>query len=174
MDGPISLVSYADTRPSDLDCNKQKGVHFFVDDPHFEGIYKTPERSLEKLSQYRFLLTPDNSLYAEMKPWRQIRSVGENRWVGAYWQSKGRIVYPTISWGAPNTWEFSFAGAERHGTVAIATYACKSGMSLYMAGYHEMVRVLEPEHIICLGEPFPGMEEVDVAVSVKSARKTVR
>ena len=174
LDASIGLVAYPDTRPNDLECNTQKGVHFFVDDPRFEGIYKDPERSFGKLSQYQFLLTPDNSVYAEMKPWRQIRSVGESRWVGAYWQSRGLTVYPTISWGMPNTWSFCFAGVERHGTVAIATYACKSNKSAFMAGYYEMLRMLEPEHIICFGTPFSGMDAVDVVVDPKLVRRTVR
>ncbi|MBR3157570.1 MAG: DUF4417 domain-containing protein [Atopobiaceae bacterium] len=96
-EGPIELVSYADTRTHDLYANTPKGVHFFIDDPRFEGVYRNYERPVAKLSQYRFLLTPDNSIYADMKPWRQLRSVGESRWCGAYWQSRGLTVYPTVS-----------------------------------------------------------------------------
>ena len=174
IDGDIGLIAYSDTRPRDIEANTWRGVHFFVDDPRFEGIYRNPDSTLEKLSQYRFLLTPDHSVYADMDPWMQLGSVAKSRWVGACWQRHGLIVYPTISWGTAQTFEFCFKGYERGGTVAIATYACKRAKSLYLPGYFEMLRQLEPEHIICLGDPFPEMKEVDIVVDQVKARKAVR
>lgn len=62
----IELVACSDTRTKDNETNKKKGVHFFVDDYRFSGIYNNPERTLNRYSQYRFLLTPDFSTYADM------------------------------------------------------------------------------------------------------------
>ena len=95
----IMLVACSDTRANDNETNKKKGVHFFVDDYRFSGIYNNPDRTLERYSQYAFLLTPDFSTYSDMDLWRQLESVAKNRWVGAYWQSKGLTVIPTVSWG---------------------------------------------------------------------------
>ena len=64
----ISLISISDTKSNENSINANKGVHFFVDDYRFEGIYNNPERSLQKLSQYSFLCTPDFSLYPRIKP----------------------------------------------------------------------------------------------------------
>ncbi|WP_394280436.1 DUF4417 domain-containing protein, partial [Microbacterium sp.] len=121
----IMLVACSDTRANDNEANKKKGVHFFVDDYRFSGIYDNPERTLERYSQYAFLLTPDFSTYSDMDLWRQLESVAKNRWVGAYWQSKGRIVIPTVSWSTPRSFEFCFDGVEQHATVAVSTLGCK-------------------------------------------------
>lgn len=174
VEGEIGLIAFSDTRAHDIEANTCKGVHFFIDDPRFEGIYESPGKSLTKLSQYRFLLTPDHSIYADMEPWMQLGSVARSRWVGAYWQRHGLTVYPTMSWGTAQTFEFCFKGFERGGTVAIATYACRRAKSLYLLGYYEMMRQLDPEHIICLGEPFPEMREVDIVIDYLKARKAVR
>lgn len=72
-----------------------------------------PERSLKKYSQYAFLLSPDFSTYADMDLWRQLESVAKNRWVGAYWQSKGLTVIPTISWSTARSYDFCFDGVEK-------------------------------------------------------------
>ena len=82
----IRLVSCSDTRANDSEENRKAGVHFFVDDYRFTGIYDHPDKSIEKYAQYAFLLTPDFSLYADMQPWKQLENVAKNRWVGAYWQ----------------------------------------------------------------------------------------
>lgn len=78
------LVACSDTRANDNEVNKKKGVHFFVDDYRFSGIYDNPDRTLERYSQYAFLFTPDFSTYSDMNLWRQIESVAKNRWVGAF------------------------------------------------------------------------------------------
>lgn len=62
----IELISINDTRLNDNDANRRKGVHFFVDDYRFENTYSKPERSINRLRQYKFVLTPDFSLYSDM------------------------------------------------------------------------------------------------------------
>lgn len=39
----ISLIACSDTRAHDNEKNKRCGVHFFVDDYRFEGIYRNPQ-----------------------------------------------------------------------------------------------------------------------------------
>ena len=135
----VMLVACSDTRANDTETNKKKGVHFFVDDYRFSGIYNNPERTLERYSQYAFLLTPDFSTYSDMDLWRQRESVAKNRWVGAYWQSKGRIVIPTVSWSTPRSFEFCFDGVEQHATVAVSTLGCKKAKIDFMRGYEVML-----------------------------------
>ena len=44
-DGEIQLIACSDTKSNDS-RNRNKGVHFFVDDYRFEAIYRNPEKSL--------------------------------------------------------------------------------------------------------------------------------
>lgn len=170
----IMLVACSDTRANDSDANKKKGVHFFVDDYRFSGIYDNPDRSLKRYSQYAFLLTPDYSTYADMDLWRQIESVAKNRWVGAYWQNKGRTVIPTVSWSDARSFEFCFDGIEQGSTVAVGMIGCKSSRIGFMRGYNEMLDRLQPEKIIVFGTPFPEMSGNIVSVDYRSSRKVVR
>ena len=170
----IMLVACSDTRANDNEENKKKGVHFFVDDYRFSGIYDHPDRSFERYSQYAFLLTPDFSTYTDMDLWRQLESVAKNRWVGAYWQNKGKLVIPTISWGDARSFEFCFDGVEKGGTVAIGMIGCKHSRIGFMRGYNEMLKRLYPEKIIVFGTPFPEMEGNILSVNYLSSRKVVR
>lgn len=170
----IMLVACSDTRANDNEANKKKGVHFFVDDYRFSGIYDNPERTLERYSQYAFLLTPDFSTYSDMDLWRQLESVAKNRWVGAYWQSKGRIVIPTVSWSTPRSFEFCFDGVEQHATVAVSTLGCKKAKIDFMRGYEVMLEKLQPETIICFGDPFSEMQGNLLVVDYRESRKVVR
>lgn len=170
----ISLIACSDTKPNDCDANKRRGVHFFVDDYRFQGIYQNPERTLEKFSQYAFLLTPDYSVYADMRPWRQIESIAHSRWCGAYWQNKGLIVIPTISWGTPSSYEYCFDGVEKNAIVAVGMIGCKRNKPGFMHGYNAMLERLEPNAIICFGTPFEEMEGNVIVVDYWKSRKVVR
>ncbi len=170
----ISLIACSDTRANDNEINKRNGVHFFVDDYRFDGIYDNPERSLKKLSQYAFLLTPDFSTYAEMDLWRQLESVAKNRWCGAYWQSKGLIVIPTISWSTSRSYEFCFDGVEKGSIVAIGMIGCKGNRLGFMRGYNAMLEKINPSVVICLGTPFPEMNGNIIPIDYIESRKVVR
>lgn len=170
----IRLIACSDTKRNDLEGNKKYGVHFFVDDYRFKGVYDNPQRTLKRYSQYAFLLSPDFSLYADMPLWRQLESVAQNRWVGAFWQEQSKIVIPTISWGTSQTFEFCFSGVEKNATVAVGMIGCKSSRLAFMRGYNEMLERLQPEKIIVFGTPFPDMQGNIVSVDYQSSRKVVR
>ena len=169
----LELIACSDVSKKD-EKNLHKGVHFFVDDFRFENVYVHPDKALEKYGKYKFLLTPDYSLYSEMNPWRQIESVGKARWVGAYWQGAGKIVIPTISWGLSRTYEFCFDGIEKNCVVAVGMIGCKRNKAAFLRGYYEMLCKIEPDAVICFGRPFEEMEGNIVIVDYQSSRKGVR
>ena len=170
----LQMIACSDTRPNDRTVNRSKGVHFFVDDYRFDGIYKMPSRSLAKYSQYAFLLTPDFSTYADMDLWRQLESVAKNRWVGAYWQSNGLTVIPTISWSTPRSFDFCFDGVEQNAIVAVSTLGCRRSKLQFMRGYDTMLDKLHPETIICFGDPLAEMQGTIITVDYRASRKVVR
>ena len=166
----VQLIACSDISANDT-SNLHKGIHHFVDDFRFEVLYNKPDKNIDKYKKYRFVLTPDFSLYSEMYLWRQIESVGKNRWVGAYWQKKGLIVIPTISWSNASSFSFSFDGVEKNCVVAIGMIGCKKSRIAFMKGYNTMLDKIEPEAIICFGEPFPEMEGNIIKVDYISSRK---
>jgi hypothetical protein len=168
----LDLISYSDISSKD-NKNLHKGVHFFIDDWRFESLYDKPDRSVDTLSKYRFLLTPDYSLYAEMPLWRQIESIGKARWIGANWQARGLTVIPTISWARTQSFAFCFKSIEKHSTVAIGMIGCKKNHRSFMQGYNEMLVQIEPDAIICFGDPFPEMLGNIIRVDYSASRREV-
>lgn len=151
-----------------------KGVHFFVDDYRFESTYTHPEKAIKRYGKYRFLLSPDFSLYSEMNPWRQIESIGKARWVAAKWQASGHIVIPTVSWGLTRSYDYCFDGIEKNCIVAVGMIGCKKNKLNFLRGYNQMLERIDPEAIICFGEPFIEMNGNIVVVDYQSSRKVVR
>ncbi len=152
----IDLWSFSKTKFNDLE-NKNKTIHFFTYDWLFDVVYEKPEQAIEKLDQYYALLTPDFSVYWDMPKCLQIYSVFKNRWCGAYWQSLGKIVIPTICCSGESSYDFCFDGIEEGSVVAISTYHREKYKNEFMKSYNKMMQVIKPSAIICYGKQFNEM-----------------
>ena len=170
----LRLIAYSDTRRNDRSENTACGVHFFIDDYRFTGIYNNPEKSIEKLSQYAFLLTPDYSTYSDMNYLRQLESVAHSHWVGAYWQSMGLKVVPTMTWSDNRSYSFCNDGVEKGCVVAVGMIGCKRSKIDFLRGYNAMLERVEPSAVICFGEPFAEMQGNIIGVDYLDSRKVVR
>lgn len=150
----IELIGYDKLNEGQTD----KIVHFFLDDYKFEILWKDPEPRIEKLKEYRAILSPQFSMYTEMPVAVQIYQVFKSRWCGAYFQSKGLKVIPSLVWGEADTFWFSFDGVNEGSVVAVSTVGMRTEKQLFLAGYKEMLRRIKPKAIICYGDPFEEME----------------
>ena len=75
-----------------------KGVHFFLDDCQFNRLWNQPNRYLPILQQFRYVMTPDFSMYTDFPKAMQIYNHYRKHWIGAYLQENGIDVIPTIGW----------------------------------------------------------------------------
>lgn len=152
----IKFLSYVDAKINDTK-NTDRTIHFFTYDWKFKKVYEKPEDELEKLKQYRYVLSPDFSIFTNMPLALQIESVFKNRWCGAYWQNQGIKVIPTVSWGDERSFDFCFEGIERGSIVAVCTYYRENCEEEFMLGYNKMLEVIKPSAVICYDEPFVAM-----------------
>lgn len=152
----IQLLCYADARNGD-EKNKDKTIHFFTYDWKFGKVYDNPDEELEKLGQYYALFSPDFSVFTNMPLALQIESVFKNRWCGAFWQSRGLRVIPTVSWGDERSFDFCFDGIEEGSAVVVCTYCRENCEEDFMLGYNEMMKRIKPSVVLCYDEPFPAM-----------------
>ena len=171
-DKTISLLRYDNTKKNETNIkNLHKTVHFFNDDSKFNGLYNSYNiDQIKKLAQYKYVLTPDFSLKTDMPLPVQIYNVFRSRWCGAYWQSHGIGVIPTVTWGDERSYDFCFEGIEKGSAVAISTLGCKSTKELFMKGYDKMKQVLEPSLVICYNQPFEEMKDETIHMKYNCPR----
>lgn len=170
----VNLISYTDIKTNDVDENKQKGVHFYIDDYRMEGLYYNPTKSLHRLAQYKFLISPDYSLYKDMPKAVQLFNVFRSRWCGAFWQSKGITVVSNVGWGDASTFDYCFDGIEEGSVVAVGMIGCKHSKLAFMRGYNEMLKRIKPSAIICFGSPFVEMQGNVFPIDYNFSRKVNR
>ena len=136
--------------------NKKKdcGVHFFLDDYQFQRLWNNPEKYIEVLMKYPFVLSPDFSLYSDYPRALQIYNHYKKHWLAAYWQMYGIKVIPTICWSDEVSYNYCFDGEPKNSIVAVSsvgTQKSNKDKELFLQGYNEMLERLEPTQIIFYG-----------------------
>ena len=134
---------------------QNKGLHFFLDDYQFLRLWNNPTAYLELIKSFRCVLTPDFSLYADFPVAMQIYNHYRKHWLGAFWEENGIEVIPTVCWSNEKSFEWCFDGEPVGGTVAVSSVGTqnnKTAKQLFILGYNEMIRRLNPSKIIFYGD----------------------
>ena len=74
--------------------------------------------------------------------------------MGAFYQSKGIKVIPTISWAEKETFEFCFQGIPKGSVVSVSTIGVKedkNALRIWNEGMTEMIKRIEPSAILVYG-----------------------
>ena len=145
--------------PEDYIC------HFYYDDYKFISAWRDPNKYLDRLQEFKAVVSPDFSLYIDFPIALQILSCYRRQWCGAYWQSLGIDVIPDVIWGRKESYDFCFEGIPHGGTVAVSTVGVKKDKdwndekdNLFRDGYNEMLKRLEPSTILFYGDMIEGLE----------------
>lgn len=134
---------------------QDKGIHFFLDDYQFNRLWTSIDRYVPILSQFKYVMTPDFSMYTDFPKAIQIYNHYRKHWSGAYLQEAGVHVIPTITWSTPDSYEWCFDGEPTGSTVAISSVGCMNNSmckELFLEGYREMIKRLCPNKIIFYGK----------------------
>ena len=157
------LLRFCDWK--DIDNPEEYIAHFFYDDYKFIAAWKDPDKYLDRLREFKAVISPDFSLYTDFPRALQILSCYRRQWCGAYWQSKGIDVIPDVIWGDEETFKWCFDGIPVHSVVAVSSVGVtndtewndKSG-DMFRAGYNAMLDRLKPTKIIYYGTPLEGLD----------------
>lgn len=131
-----------------------KGVHFFLDDYQFARVWRDPPKYAEILKRFDCVMTPDFSLYTDFPVAMQIYNHYRKHALGAYWQSLGMTVIPTLCWSDEKSFDWCFDGEPVGATVAVSsvgTQINKRAKENFLLGYNEMIKRLHPETVIFYG-----------------------
>lgn len=140
-------------------------AHFYYDDYKFIEAWRNPDKYIEKLREFKAVISPDFSLYTDFPRTLQILSCYRRQWVGAYWQSAGLDVIPDVVWGDKESFNYCFDGIPKHSTVAVSSVGVKNDKDwngkeadMFKAGYNEMLNRLKPKKILFYGDMIDGLD----------------
>lgn len=138
-----------------------KAVHFFVDDYQFERIWNNPEKYVDKLREYVCVATPDFSPYADMPHVCQLYNHYRKHWVGAFLQTNGVTVIPTIRASRDErSLDWYLDGEPHNGIVLMSSMwtADDDSLEYFKREYEKMYKTLKPVKTFLYGKEIEGLK----------------
>ena len=137
--------------------NSDKLIIAFNYDKVLLKYWNNPFKYIPLFQSSAVVCTPDFSVYSNMNYYEVAHNIYMNRWLGCLWQSHGCIALPTVSWAQEDTYDICFSGVEKGSIVIISTLGCEDNQDVFLKGYKEMIRRINPSLVIVYGKMLDGI-----------------
>lgn len=164
------LINMKNTKSTDTNAYR-KIVHSFCYDDTLFRAYNNPIGFLHRVAPYYAVSSFDFSMHKGMDFKQILSATYDNRWIGAFMQSNGKRVIPTVGWVGAEYDDICFAGLRNGGVFMIATLGANNEECEvdFLRGYHEMRSRFPDAKIICVGDKICGMDSDVLFVSYKES-----
>lgn len=138
--------------------NRDTLLLMFNYDKRLLGLWNNPLKKIGLFQSYAAVATPDFSIYQTMNINDIRHNVYMSRWLGRTWQNYGCVVLPTVGWALPDTYDLCFGNIERNSVVIISTIGCQENPDVFLSGFDEMMKRINPPLVVVYGDMIPGMK----------------
>lgn len=155
---PSGAIPFSQRKKQD---SSNQMLVFYEKDPAFREFVAVPQNYYDELKSFKYVSTPDCSLYRDMPLIFQLTNIAISRSIGYYFQEKGKYVIPNVRWGDERTYTDilfksppSFMGMPKKDIVSIGSYGCcksKEDRQHLYQGLEAMLYYLEPKAVIVYG-----------------------
>ena len=137
------------------------GLHCFIDDVQFEGLWTNCDRYIAKLKELPLFIGPDFSAYRDMEEWRRVYNCGRNYAVAYYLITNGVNVAPVATWAYLSDLDWSLDGFQEGCTMGVSSNGCLSDPSsrrIFIAGIDIIQQRLKPKKIYLCRQHMPELD----------------
>ena len=128
------------------------GVNFYIDDYKFQRIWNAPDRYVNLLSRFSYVVQPDFSLYYDFPRVLQMYNKYRNHWLAVFYRERcGKLFIPNIRLSTPDNYYWCFMGYPHHSVVAFSDVGItreKVERKFCFLAYDEMIKRLDPIQIL--------------------------
>lgn len=137
-------------------------IHFFTSDSNIEPFWNYPFRYLQWLKKLGSVISTDFSIYTNMVLMQKLWNSFRNKLMSAFFQRNGINLIPAPSWGDLDNIELYMEGWPKESLIAINSTGVghdKRCRYIWLEGYHAMLDILKPIHIIRYGAYIEGEQK---------------
>ena len=161
----IEFIGFNYVKTFERENKTEYGIHFFLDDYQFNRIWNNPDKYIPYLLKFKYVLSPDFSMYTDYPKAMQLWKHYQKHWIGAYLERFGIKVIPTIGWSDHDSYKWCFDGEPKNSIVAVSsigTQRHEESKQLFLDGYKEMIKRLKPTKILFWGNIPPEIDKTNI------------
>lgn len=162
LEPPTQIIEPKGLIPfSKRDRCKDRFIHFYEYDFHYQESTNHPEKFCGEFSEHPGIISPDNSIFADVPLCAQIANLFLSRRNASFLQHNGIYLIPDVRWGDERTFStvkfpeaISFVGIPHGSIVSVGTYGCcqtQEEKRLMHLGMIAMLSEIHPTIVIVYG-----------------------
>ena len=113
----IEFIGFNYVKTFERENKTEYGIHFFLDDYQFNRIWNNPDKYIPYLLKFKYVLSPDFSMYTDYPKAMQLWKHYQKHWIGEYLERFGIKVIPTIGWSDYDSYKWCFDGEPKNTIV---------------------------------------------------------
>lgn len=137
--------------------DKNTLVMMFNFDNRLMSLWNNPLKYIGLFQGYAAVSSPDFSISPTMNINMIRHYIFMSRWLGVTWQNYNCTVLPAAIWALPDTYDLCFSSIEAESVVIVSTIGCKENIEVFLNGYNEMKKRINPPLVIVFGDMIQGM-----------------
>ena len=134
--------------------------HFYTPDRNIERVWSCPHSFIIMFRKFGAILSPDFSLLTNMLEMQRLWNDFRNKLLAAFYQKWNVTVIASPSWSSDmKNIQRYMEGWPHNSVIAInSTGVCRDKRSrhIWLEGYHAMLSILNPSHILRYGGMIEG------------------
>lgn len=130
---------------------KDIGIHFFLHDRYFEGLWNQPNRYIDNFKKSGAVLMTDFSMFTDFPKPIQLYNKYRNHWLAKFYQERGINIISTLGWSDEESLEWCCDGYEKGGIFAVPMISVirdEECNNYFYSGLETCIKKLEPEELI--------------------------
>jgi len=148
------------TKPAAPDLRASTLLHGFVADHKLRRLVRDPGRYLTLAAEHLAVVTPDLSIRDGMPPHERFHSAWLNRAVGAFFQSRGLQVIPSVRWSTETDLEVMLDGLPCQSAVVLSVQSMVRdfrALQTLSRGIPILLERLAPKQVFLYGQAPEGI-----------------
>ena len=136
---------------------EDNAIHFFIDDYKFEQIWTRPRDFIIAFRNYGNIVAPTFSVWVNQPYALNVFNMYRSRWCTRFYQEFGINVLVDVRWNDESSYDYMFSGIKKHSPVIVNTVGTHyvDNRKMFVDGFEEMLRRIEPSKLYVYGEHMP-------------------
>lgn len=154
---PTTIVPFNIAMQMPIERRKEVWVHFYIDDYQFERIWNKPIKYLEILKQFKGVIAPNFSMFANMPKAISIFNLYRNNTLCNFYMQNSIEVIPCACWTNASSHFWCLETIEKNSIVSVSSVGADKEM--FIQGFHLLMKIVNPRLVVYLGQIFDEIKE---------------
>ncbi len=161
---PTEILPFNIALQLPIEQREKTWVHFYIDDYQFERIWNNPFRYLEILKQFKGVIGPNFSMFANMPKAISIFNLYRNNTLCNFYKQNGIEIIPCACWTNIESYMWCFETIKENSVISVSSVGADKQM--FIEGFKHLIQMAKPRLVVYFGRFFNELKEYEDKVII--------